>query len=463
MEYELVDAGPCRKTLRMTFTPHDIDTAFDASYAEINNYVQLKGFRKGKAPRRTLEKRFASEAANTTRDSLSEKNVGEIIRNEKLHIIGNIVTKNMNALPVPGQEFHMEVQMDVAPDLDLPEYKGWELKHQDTGVAVEAVDQAMERYRKALATYEPISEPAQADDVVNVDFVARVGGNEIMNQTDQRLRVEGDVLFGLPCPHLVEKLTGVKAGDVINLTVTMPADHPEPDLRDKPANIDLTVRGVERGKLPELDDTFASNIGMPSLAAMRERVKAGLVREALMETRSKQEDEIIEALADQIKFEVPADMIAPEIEDVMNQRRQRLLRAGVPPANVEASMPAFAEEAQKIAERKVRWNIIATKIGEKEGIEVTNDDMQAQIEALAANYRTTPAKIIQRIKEMEGVVPMAQQILSLKVVSYIIDHAKGGRLDPNRQADAASDRVNADAAMSVTKTDPSAEGEQKAE
>lgn len=451
MEYELVDAGPCRKTLRLKFTPHDVDTAFDESYAEINNYVQLRGFRKGKAPRRTLEKRFASEAANTTRDALSDKNVREIIEKEKLHIIGNVVTKNNLSMPVPGQEFNLEIQMDVAPTIDLPEYKGLELQTQDKGVAVEAIDQAVERYRKMLANYEPIDESARVDDVVTVDFVARVGATEIMNQQDQRLRVEGDQLFGLPCPGLVEKFTGVKAGDSVNLTVTMPADHPEPDLRDKPANIDINVKGVERGQLPELNDEFAKSLGVASLAALREHIKAGLVRDSLMETRSKQEDEIIERLTDLIKFEVPADLINEELEDVLKQRRNRLLRAGVAPANVESAIGEYRPEAEKIADRKVRWQIIATQIGEKEGIAVTNDDMQAQIEALAASYRTTPAKIIQRVKEMNGIVPMAEQILSLKVVSFIIDHAKGGRMDPNRQKDVATEMVNADAAMSVTK------------
>ena len=97
MNHELIDAGPCRKKMFLKFTPEDIDAVFDESYRDINNYVQLKGFRKGKASRRALEKRFASEAAAGAKQLLTEKNVGDVIKKENLQIIGGIVDKNRGA------------------------------------------------------------------------------------------------------------------------------------------------------------------------------------------------------------------------------------------------------------------------------------------------------------------------------------------------------------------------------
>lgn len=448
MEYELKDTGPCKKNLVIKFNVADTDAAFDESYGEINNHVQLKGFRKGKAPRRTLEKRFAAEAAAGVKDHLTEKHVSEIIKKDKLNIIGNIVNKKPDDMPVKGQPFELDITLDVAPEFELPAYTGLELSDKPVEVSDADVDEALERYRKMFANYETVSTPAEEDDVLKVDFVAKVEGREIMNMTDKRLRIEGDVLFGLPCPDLKAKFVGAKPDDKIEITVTMPHDHPEPDLRDKPANIEVKVLEVERGKMPEMNDAFAEGLGMGSLAAFRGRIKENLVRERLMEHRNRQEEEIVENLTSKVTFEIPEDIYSSEADALMDQRRQRLQRSGVEAGEIAAQLGGFRPEALKLAERKVRWGIVASKIGEKEGITVTNEDLNNQIEALAASYRTTPAKIIQRIREFNGVGPMASEILSIKVVQYIIDHAKGGKLDPEAK-DSDTEHMNAAAAASA--------------
>lgn len=449
MEYELIDAGPCRKKLLLKFSTEDINEAFDESYKEINDYVQLKGFRKGKAPRRALEKRFRNEAAAGARQQLTEKNLQDIVKKEELQIIGNIVNKNSNDYPSLGQSYNMEIEMDVAPVFDLPEYKGLELTEHTLDVKEEAVDEALERYRKMFANYQPIEEPAGVGDVLKVDFSANIEGAEVMSMQDQRLRVEGEILFGLPCPELVEKFTGAKAGDVIHLSVNMPDDHPNPELRGHPADIAVTVKGVERGDLPELNDEFAAGLGMGSLSDFRERIRGNMIREAMMAARAKQEEEIIDNLLGAVDFEVPLDMVEGETNALVEQHRLRMVRSGAKEDEaLTAQLDGYRPEAHKEALRKVRWGIMSSKIGEKEGLIVSNEDMAAQVEALAQSYNTTPAKIIQRIREFDGVAPMMAEIISLKVVQFISDHAKGGRLDPDRP-DADTESMNAAAAESV--------------
>jgi trigger factor len=153
MEYELIDAGPCRKKLLLKFSASDVDAAFDASYNEINGYVNIKGFRKGKAPRRTLQSRFAKEAASGARQELTEKNLREIVEKEKLQLLGDASSKNQNALPAPATPFTVDLEFDVAPEFEAPEYKNIEVAEQSVDVADEKVTEAIERYRKMLANY----------------------------------------------------------------------------------------------------------------------------------------------------------------------------------------------------------------------------------------------------------------------------------------------------------------------
>lgn len=448
MEYEITNAGPCLKNIAFTFSREDVDNAFDEGYQEINNYVQIKGFRKGKAPRRTLEKRFSSEAASSVKETLTERNVGDAIKKENLLVIGNIITKNANLNPIQGQQFILQVEVEVAPEFDLPEYKGLEFKSRADEVTDEKVDETLDRYRKMFANYEKVDEPAKVDDVLRVDFVARAGEREITNMQDKRLRVAGDRLFDLPFPELENMFTGAKAGDTVTLTITLPDDHPEPDLRGQDAQIEVSVKEVERGELPELDDQFAQNAGMKSLAAFRDRIRANLVREAMMEMRRKQEEEVLDILLPAAAFEISEPMLEREMEGILEQRHQRLARAGVSHEAIHAQMDEFKPEARKEAERKLRWGILATRIGDFEKITVTNEDLSAQIEALAQSYNTSPAKIIQRIREFNGIGPMAAELLSIKVMQFVIDSGKGGRLDL-ATAEPATEQANADAAQSV--------------
>ncbi len=462
MEYEITNAGPCLKTIAFTFSREDVDNAFDEGYQEINNYVQIKGFRKGKAPRRALEKRFATEAASSVKEILTERNVGDTVKKENLLVIGNITTKNANLNPIPGHEFILQIDVEVAPEFDLPEYTGLELKSQPDEVTDDKVDETLDRYRKMFANYEKVDEPAKVEDVLRVDFVAKVGEQEITNMQDKRLRVGGDRLFDLPYPELESKFTGAKAGDVVTLAITLPEDHPEADLSGKEAQIDVSVKEVERGELPERDDQFAQNVGMKSLADFRDRIRANLVREAMMENRRKQEEEVLDMLLPAAAFEVSESMVEREIEGIMEQRHQRLARAGVGHDAIHAQLEEYKPEARKEAERKLRWGILASRIGDHEKIAVTNEDMSAQIEALAQSYNTTPAKIVQRIREFNGIGPMAAELLSIKVMQFIIDSAKGGRLDPAMAAP-ATEQANADAMQSVAGSDDAKAEETKSE
>lgn len=442
MEYELIDAGPCRKKLLLKFTAEEIDKAFNESYKDINNYVRIKGFRKGKAPRRTLEKRFSSEAASSTRQTLADENIPDVIKKEDLLVLGDIISPNAAEMPAPGKDFTIDVEFNAAPEFDLPEYHGLTLNEKPVQVDDAKVEEAIERYRKVFANYEEIDEPAQVNDVLKVNFKTTVDGNEIMAMDNQRLRVEGDILFGLPAPDLVEKFTGAKKDDVVAVQVTLPEEHPNPELRGRQADVTVTVNGVERGALPELDDQFAANLGFGSMQNFREMIRSNLTREAVIAAKQEEEDDIINQLLAKVEYEVPQNMVDGEADLLVEQHRAFLLRNGAKPGpGIDAQVKGYREEAAKEALRKVRWTILSNRIAKKENLQVTNEDMAQQVEALAQNYNTTPAKIIERIRQMDGIAPMMAEILSMKVITLITDSAKGRGQDSASVNKAAMESV----------------------
>ena len=449
MEYELTDGGTCRKTMLIKIPAAEVNEALDKSYQDINEYVRIKGFRKGKAPRKALENRYQAEAVAEARQAMTKKYLEEVVEKESLQLMGDITVKDPGAKPAADTPFQLTLEVDVAPTFEVPEYKGIDVAAQPVDVSDADVDESLERYRRMFATYEPVEDAIREGDVLKVDFVARVDDEEIMSMKEQRLRVEGEVLFGLPCPDLVQKFSGAKAGDVVNLGVTLPADHTNPELRGREAQVAVTIEAVERGQLPEIDDAFAEGLGMGNLATFRERVKANLVREAMMQARQKEEDEIIDTLLGAVPYDVPERLVKSETDALVDQQGMRLSRAGVTPGEaMNAQLEKYRPEAAKLALKKVRWGVMSQKIAEKEGITVTNDDLAAQVEALAQTYNTSPAKIIQRIREYDGVGPMMAEILSIKVVQFILDNAKG-RESKSGGNYGDTEAANADAINSV--------------
>lgn len=458
MEYELSDIGPCRKSLVLKFTADDVEAALADSYAEVDRHVQIKGFRKGRAPRNILEKKFGREARMGAEESLAEKNVGPTLEKEKVAVFGNLDNKTEPESLKPGAPYEIKVEFDIRPDFELPDYKGLELKEQPVAVEEEAVDEGVERFRKMFASYDTVDGAAEKGDVLNVNFKGSSGGKEFMNMEDKNLRVEGEQLFGMPYPELESKFVGVKAGDTVELTINLPEDHPDPELKGKPADIVINTIQVQRPKLPEINDEFAANLGMQDLATFRDRVRSNLMSEALMAVRVKQEQEIIDQLIGATSFPIPEHSVKLETEAILNHERMELMRKNVAGEELEKALAEKRDDAAKTAERRVRWEIISSRIVEAENLQVTQQEISNHIESLAQSYNTTPAKIIQRVKEFDGIPAMLKEIMDIKVLHFLIENAKGGAGDAEKRAE---DIVKANAEASSAASEPKGDEEDK--
>lgn len=435
MEHELTDIGVCRKSMVLKFSAEEVDKALDESYAEVDQHVQIKGFRRGKAPRRLLEKKFRREARMGAEERLYENAVRPAIEKENVAVFGSLDNKTVPESLEPVKPYEIRVEFDIRPEFALPDYKGMELQEQPVAVAEEKVDEGMERFRKMFANYDPVEGEAGIGDVLNVDFKGSSAGKEFMNMQDKNLRVEGGQLFGLPYPELESKFKGARAGDKIDLVINLPEDHPDDDLKGKPAEVEIVVKQVQRPRLPELTDEFAANLGMKDIASFRARIRSNLMSEALVAVRVKQEQEIIDRLIAASSFPIPGHATELETEAILNHERLELGRKGVLGEALEKEIAGKRAEAEKTAERRVRWEIISSRIVEEEKLQVTQEDISNHVEALAQSYNTTPARVIQRVKEFNGVPAMLKEIMDIKTLQFLLDNSKGGAGESARRAE----------------------------
>ncbi|MDR1534278.1 MAG: trigger factor [Planctomycetota bacterium] len=441
MKVELTDIGYCRKKMRLSFDSEEVDAAFEDGYRKINRSVLVKGFRRGKAPRRTLEKMFAKDVAGEARQILMSRNLVNILQDHKLTPLGPISESGATGAIRPGQPFNLDLEITLEPAFELPEYLNLTLPYRPILVEEEEVEHDLAGLRRLYSKVVPVDgEPAQAGHFLLTDARVTCEGAELKKLEDKLLQVSGDILFDLPCPDLVEKLVGVRAGETARLELVLPADHPNPELRGRKAEVEIKVKSVTYLEAPD-DDQLAARVGVKNLAEVRNHIRRKIFDREFSRQFAEQEDEIIDKLVAAADFRLPPELLERETASLIEnfRREQENLREKIaeqpePPEvpeslePLETMMEKFRPEAARLANRRVKWSILSKHIARREGIRVTREDLAGQIENLAKAYRTTPALIARRIRENNGMDAMQEELCSLKVIQFISRAARNGLL-----------------------------------
>lgn len=423
MKTEITEVAPCRQKLTVTVPADKVNEAFQSIYDELSGRVQIKGFRRGHTPRKLLEKRFAKDVAKDATAKLFQDSFIEALKEKELAPLGDPDLKIEELEAKEGAEFSYSTEVDVRPKFELPEYKGLELTEKTVPVADAEVDEQISRLQKAFAEYNEVEEGAAAEDYLLVDVTVTSGNEKLIDEKNQRLKVEGELLFGLECKDLVKTLTGVKKGAEKSLTLTLPQEFHKEALRGKPAEVKLSVKAVERGKLPEVDQRLAQMLGCDDVEKLKSRIRENLAADRKAEARRDMERQAVDKLIGTCKFELPEAFLKRLIDSQLIRNKMQLARMGATKELLAEKQAEMAKESAAESERTLRWSIISDAIADKEELEVTETEVQEHIEALAHNYQTTPAKMLKRIRDLNGIASMISEIRDIKVLKLLLDQA----------------------------------------
>ena len=420
MNHTVSDIAPCRKRIECAFEPGEVDQVFDDLYRELGGDVAIKGFRKGRAPRVLLERRFGKGMAQDAGAKLVSQGLEKAMEEAKINPLAEPSIAPDKPVADPGKPFAFSAELDVRPDFELAEYRGLALEEPSIEPEPADIESRLQNIRENLADRAETDQPAAADWLLRVDVVVTAGGREILKREGQWVKNAGGQLFGLPCPELPERLTGARKGDTVELEVTVPDDHPEEDVRGSRAQATLAVQAVESAVLPDLDDTLAVRCGLDSLEALRERV-TDLARGELAEARhAALEKQIVDQLLARMPFELPAATLDRQSARLLLQQRLRLARMGASRELLTQRDDDLRTATRGEAERQLRWTILADAIADQEKFEVTPEDVQEHIALVAQRSGATPAQVVKALGGQSGLLAAAQEIRAGRVVALII-------------------------------------------
>lgn len=417
----------------VTIPAKEIEARIDAEVKKVAPQVRMPGFRPGKVPANLIKKMHGealhSDAFNTT----VRETIDKLMRDKKLRPALQPKVDLGDGYE-QGKDAELTVELEVLPEFEVPQVEGLKLEKLTVPVTDAEVDDALARLAGNQKSYEaaPKTKKAADGDQLVIDFVGRVDGEEFEGG-----KAEGAPLTlgsGQFIPGFEEQLTGLKTGDEKTIKVTFPADYPAAHLAGKEAEFDITVKEVKVETETKVDDEFAKSLGLESLDQLKGLLRGQLEQETAGLTRTQMKRQLLDKLAAAHDFEVPPAMVDAEFQQIWQQLEAEAAKEEDPDA-ARKEIEAEKDDYKRIAERRVRLGLLLSEIGQANGVEITNQEMQMLLQQAAQQYRPEDRE---RFVEYVRNEPMAQAQLRAplyedKVVDFLFDKAEVSEREVTRE------------------------------
>jgi trigger factor len=401
----------------------DLEQKRQSRLAELSRTMKLPGFRPGKVPMTLLQKRYGSavmaevadESVNeATRQLLSERGLRPAMQ-PKVDLVSAGEAKDL--------EFTLE--LEVLPDITMPNLGEISLTRLKTEPTGEAVDQGLANILRSRRRETEITEarPAIQGDAVVVDFIGRIGGEAFEGGTAQDIPVEiGGAGF---IPGFAEQLEGMSVGETRIISVRFPEDYGSAELAGKDAEFEVTAKGLKKFETPVADDALAVELGFEDLDDLKKFVRDRLQRDLDSEARQNLKRQLLDALAERVSFEVPPSLTASEFKQIWDRLEEERKSGRLDEDDRNKDEETLRAEYQAIADRRVRLGLLLAEIGQRNGITVSNEEMNRAVFQHAMMYGARQKEALEMFrKNPQAAEFLRGPIFEEKVVDYVLELAQ---------------------------------------
>ncbi|WP_337266927.1 trigger factor [Oryzifoliimicrobium ureilyticus] len=414
-----------KREIKVVIPAKDMESKMNERLADVKDKVRINGFRPGKVPVAHIKKLYGK--------SIMADLVNEIVREQPTAILSERGEKSATQPEVSmtedkdeaekilaaEQDLEFTLSYEVLPPIELKSFEGLKVTREVVDVTDEEVDEQVKKIAESARTYETKDGAAANDDRVTMDYVGKVDGEAFEGGTDNGAElVIGSNRF---IPGFEEQLVGVKAGDQKTITVTFPSDYPAKNLAGKEATFDITVKEVASAGDLEINDELASKLGIESAERLREIVRGQIESQYGSVTRQKIKRQILDQLDEMYKFETPASLVDAEYNGIWSQVNNDLAQSGRSFEDEDTTEEKAQEEYKKLAERRVRLGLVLSEIGEKAGVEVSEEEMQRAIYDQLRRYPGQEKQILEFFRSQPGAAASIRApIFEEKVIDHLL-------------------------------------------
>ncbi len=428
MKTELKEISPTRKQIDIEIDAEVVRAAYDRISDRYAKAANVPGFRPGHAPRAVVRTRFKDQIRSELLREIIPDSVQEAIEQHSLAPLGEpeLDFEKVEGLDQPGQKplsFH--VTIDVLADIKLGKYKHLEITRRVRPVKDEDVDRAIEQLREASATLEPVEDRgAQMGDTVTASF----HGKFIDESQAEPINVdEVDVVLGGEgvVPEINDNLTGARPDDEKSFTVNYPANFSSKGLAGKQVEYTVKVSAVRIKELPELDDEWAQSLGdeIESLSDLRAKVHSDLEAQATSEADGKMRADLVRTLVAAHQFELPERLVEHQTQHRFESVVRDMIGHGIDPRNPELQWDEARDSLKQQAGYDLRSSLLLERIADEEKIEVSDQEIEDEINAMADASRQSPEQVRAVLTKQGGERSIAPRLRNRKALDFLVANA----------------------------------------
>lgn len=411
--------------LTIEVSAEEVKKALDAVYNRQKKSINIPGFRKGKAPRAIIEKMYGKEVFYSDASNiLMQSNYASAVKESGLDVVSRPVVDVVQI--EEGKEFIFTAEVAVRPEVTLGKYMGVTVTKIDTSVSDEEVDAEIAKQQETNARIVDVDRAIENGDTAIIDFEGFVDGVAFEGGKGSEYKLEiGSHSF---IDTFEDQLVGKKAGEEVEVNVTFPEDYQAKELAGKPAVFNVKVNKVQTKELPELNDEFAQDVSeFDTLDAYKEDIKNKLKEQKDAEARKTKEDEAVRKIIDKSKMNLPEAMVDTQCETMVEEFAQRIQQSGLSMDQYlqfsGMTLDKLKEQVRPEAISRIQGSLVLEEIAKEENIEVTDEDVNAEIEKMAKNYGMEADKLKEYMSDSDK-DSMKNQIKIEKAINLVMDNIK---------------------------------------
>jgi trigger factor len=412
--------------LRIELEKAEVDKALEQAYRRLVKQVKIPGFRQGKAPREVLERHVGKDGLlEDALNSLLPEVYEQALKEEKIEAIANPQIEVVQNEPVV-----FTAVVPLKPSVEIGDYKSIKLKPEKAEVTKEEVDKVIEQIRHQHGNWEPAERPVAFEDLVVMDVEARVEETPFINQQGAQYQVMPNQ--PLPTPEFADQLIGMKVGEEKEFKLTLPEGYSQPELSGKEASFKVKINEVKQQQLPKLDKDFAKLVSpdLKTMAALRQRLIKNLTIQAEQRAKEDYQEKVLDAVVDLSQVEFPPVLVDSELERLMEQQARWMQESGLDLegylSRIDKTEEELREELRPVAAKRVTRSLVLGRVAEAEKIEVTDDEINADLEKLVQGAENK-TDMKERVASPQIRDSMEQVLTTQKTVERLMEIAKGSK------------------------------------
>ncbi|MBI1338574.1 MAG: trigger factor [Phycisphaera sp.] len=438
----VADAGPARKKLTIELPADRIAKKIEENYSKLRNDAVIPGFRRGRTPRRLIEKRFGSSIKDDVKAQLISESYSQAVEDEKLEVIGQPDVKDIDKIELPeAGPLKFEVEVEVTPTVELPELEGIEVNKVKADVTDEDIDEQLKNYSERFGKLQPVTDGGiEYADYVKADLRILEGKDaaddaaEIAHMPEAYILVHGEDhdfkghVAGILVDDLGKRMHGKKLGDIESVSMTGPSGHENEKIKDKDITLKIKVTSIERLDPMPIEE-LPAQAGVADIDALKTEVRNMLVDRNNRRQQADMHEQLRTKLSDAVTLELPAGLSSRQADRILRRRALDLAYRGVEQQEIEQKVAEMRTESQERAQKELKEFFILEAAAKKLEVSVSEAEVNGRVAMLAMQRGRRPEKMRQEMQRSGELEHLYLQLREQKTLDAILEKAKVAEVD----------------------------------